>query len=144
MPTETAIRTGEILLLERNSRETAVIKQAVENSRISVVTKSPDILKFLRRQGSYASAPRPDLVLLDLKLSRTEDCEVLEELKRDPVLKRIPVVVLASSVSYEEIFEAYDLHANAYICKPAARKDYLRVLRATLHFWLDLVRLPRD
>ncbi len=143
MPTETAIRAGEILLLEQRSRETALIKKAVENSRISVVTKSPDILKFLRRQGSYARASRPDLVLLDLKLSRTEDCEMLEELKRDPLLKRIPVVVLASSVSYEEIFEAYDLHANAYLCKPATRKDYLRVLRATLHFWLDLARLPR-
>ena len=144
MPTETAIRTGEILLLEQSSRETALIKKAVENSRISVVTKSPDILKFLRREGSYAGASRPDLVLLDLKLSRTEDCEMLEELKRDPLLKRIPVVVLAASVSYEEIFEAYDLHANAYICKPANRKSYLRVLRATLHFWLDLARLPRD
>ena len=99
MPTETAIRIAEILLLEQNSRETALIEQAVENSRVSVVTKGRDILTFLRRQGSYAKAPRPDLVLLDLKLSRSEDCEVLQELKRDPLLKRIPVVVLASSVS---------------------------------------------
>lgn len=144
MPTNTAIRAGEILLLEQSSRETGLIKKAIENSRISVVSKSADIPRFLRRQGSYAGASRPDLVLLDLRLSRTEDCEMLEELKRDPLLKRIPVVVLASSVSYEEIFEAYDLHANAYICKPAIKKDYLRVLRATLHFWLDLARLPRD
>jgi CheY-like chemotaxis protein len=144
MSTETPIQTGEILLLEQNSRETALIRKSVENGHLSVVTKSPEILAFLRRQGKYAKAARPDLVLLDLKLSDSEHCEVLKELKRDPLLKRIPVVVLASSVSYEEIFEAYELHANAYICKPATRKDYVRVLRETLHFWLHLVRLPRD
>ena len=70
-----------------------------------------------------AAEEKPDLVLLDLKLSKAGDGELLKELKRDPLLKRIPVVVLASSVSYEEIYEAYDLHANAYICKPAKRKD---------------------
>lgn len=144
MSAETLIRTAEILLLARNSRDTHLIEQAVESSRVSVVTECPDILKFLRRQGGYAQAPRPDLVLLDLKLSRAEDCELLQQLKQDPLLKRIPVVVLASSVSYEEIYEAYDLHANAYLCKPASRKDYRRVLRETLHFWLDLARLPRD
>lgn len=113
--------------------------------------KPPDILAFLRGQGSYAAAERPDaavdrpdLVLLDLDLSSAEDCEMLQGLKRDPSLKRIPVVAPASSGSYEDIFEAYDLHANAYVCKPSTRQDYLRVLRATLHFWLDMARLPRD
>ena len=142
MPTETTIRTSVILLLESNPAETALIEEAVHNTRVCVVTEAPDILAFLRRQGRDAAADRPDLVLLDMDLSKAEDCEVLQELKRDPLLKRIPVVVLASSVSYEEIFEAYDLHVNAYICKPVERQEYLRVLGATLHFWLDLARLP--
>ena len=144
MPTETSIRTSVILLLERNCAETALIEEVVQNTRLCVVTEGADILAFLRGQGSYAAADRPDLVLLDLDLSKAQDCELLQELKRDPSIKRIPVVVLSSSVSYEDIFEAYDLHANAYLCKPSTRKDYGRVLRATLHFWLHLARLPRD
>ncbi len=144
MPVETPLRTSEILLLEKSARETALILRAIDNAHVSVVKHGPDLLKFLRTEGSSGMVPRPDLVLLDLKLSRAGDGELLKELKQDPLLKRIPVVVLASSVSYEEIYEAYDLHANAYICKPARRKDYLRVLRETLHFWLDLARLSRD
>ncbi len=144
MPEETSVRASQILLLEKSARETAVILRAIDNAHVSVVKHCSDVLKFLRTEGSSGTVPRPDLVLLDLRLSRARDGEVLKELKRDPLLKRIPVVVLASSVSYEEIYEAYDLHANAYICKPAKRKDYLRVLRETLHFWLDLARLSRD
>ncbi|MGI8742199.1 MAG: response regulator [Bryobacteraceae bacterium] len=144
MPIQAPIITAEILLLEPNAEEAALIAEAVEENRITTVDECTDILAFLRREGKYASAPRPDLVLLDLDLSRAEDCLMLSALKREPQFKRIPVVVLASSISYEDIFQAYDLHANAYICKPADRDDFLRVLRATLHFWLSLARLPKD
>lgn len=134
----------EILLLEQNSEDAACIETAVDDHHVTRVVETADILGFLQREGRFTDAPRPDLVLLDLELSRPKDCMTLQVLKTKPEFKRIPVVVLASSVSYEDIFQAYDLHANAYICKPASRADFVRVLQATLHFWLDLVRLPRD
>jgi len=87
---------------------------------------------------------RPDLILLDLDLDNTADCELLSQIKDDSDFKRIPVVVLASSESDDNIFQAYSLHANAYICKPPDREEYVKVIRATLHFWLALARLPRE
>ena len=144
MPTEAATLTAEILLLEQNVDDAALIQEAVENNHVTLLTECPDVLSFLRRQDKYESARRPDLILLDLELSRKADCEMLTEIKQDPRFKRVPVVVLASSDSYEDVFQAYDLHANAYICKPADRDDLARLVRATLHFWLALARLPRD
>jgi chemotaxis family two-component system response regulator Rcp1 len=144
MPTEAPIAVNEILLLEKQEGDLALIQEATESHHLSIVPECPDIVSFLRRQGKYASAPRPDLILLDLDLSKTEECEVLTEIKKDPGFKRIPVVVIASSERYEDVFQAYDLHANAYICKPQDRDELVKVLRATLHFWLSLVRLPRD
>jgi len=143
MPTEAQIPIAEILLLEQNAGEAALITAGVENHHVTVVEECIEILAFLRRESKYAGAPRPDLVLLDLDLSRTEDCAMLSALKKEPEFKRIPVVVLASSISHEDIFQAYDLHANACIPKPQDRENFLRVLKATLHFWLNLVRLPR-
>lgn len=144
MPIEASIAINEILLLEKQQDDVDLIKQATTSHRLTVVGECPDIIAVLRRQGRYASAARPDLIILDLDLSLTEDCEVLTEVKKDPAFKRIPVVVLASSGRYEDVFQAYDLHANAYICKPEERDELVRVLRATLTFWLSLVRLPRD
>jgi two-component system response regulator len=144
MPTEAPSAAAEILLLEQDTNEDTVFEEAIESSHLNVVRQCSSILDFLRRRGQHSSAPRPDLILLDLELSDPEGCEMLSEIKKDPQLKRIPVVVLASSESYQDIFQAYDLHANAYICKPADREQFIRVLRATLHFWLALARLPRD
>ena len=144
MLTEAPSITAEILLLEQNLEDAALIQTAVENNRVTVLTECPDVLSFLRRQEQYASAPRPDLILLDLELSNKADCEMLSEIKQDPLFKRIPVVVLANSASYQDIFQAYDLHANAYICKSADRDHFARIIRATLHFWLALVRLPQE
>jgi chemotaxis family two-component system response regulator Rcp1 len=144
MQTQAPSVAAEILLLEQNDEEVALIREATRTSNLSVVLECPDILSFLRRQGKYSAAPRPDLILLDLELSRVEDCEVLTELKKDAGFKRIPVVVLATSAAYDDVFQAYDLHANAYICKPAEREEFVRVIRATLHFWLALARLPKE
>lgn len=144
MQAEAPSVAAEILLLEPNIDETDVIRQATDSSNVSVVAACPDILSFLRQEGTYSSAPRPDLILLDLDLSKIEDCEILTEIKKDQKFRRIPVVVLASSEKYEDIFQAYDLHANAYICKPADRREFVKVIRTTLQFWLTLVRLPRD
>lgn len=144
MPTEAPSAVAEILLLEKIPEEVTLIKEATQNSRLSVVSECPEVLSFLRRQDHYSDAPRPDLILLDLDLSLTEDCEVLTEIKKDPAFKRIPVIVLASSDKREDVFQAYDLHANAYIPKPDDRGELLKIIRATLHFWLLLARLPKD
>lgn len=114
MPIEAPTVTADILLLEKRPEEIALIREAT-SGRLNVVSECPAILDFLRRKGEYAGVPRPDLILLDLDLSQTEDCEMLTEIKKDPEFRRIPVVVLASSERYEDVFQAYDLHANAYI-----------------------------
>ena len=144
MQTEALTAAAEVLLLEQNAEEVALIRQSAEKSNVTVVLECVDILSYLRREGEYKSASRPDLVILDLDLSRTEDCETLTEIKKHPDFKRIPVVVLASSQAYDVVLQAYDLRANAYISKPAGREEFLRIMRATLHFWLTMVRLPRD
>jgi len=143
MPTEAPSVAAEILLLEQDAAQFVVFEEATENSHLSIVRECASILDFLRKQGKHSDAPRPDLILLDLDLSDKEGCEMLADIKKDPQLKRIPVVVLAASQSYEDVFQAYDLHANAYICKPADCGELVRALRATLHFWLGLARLPR-
>ena len=144
MPTEAPSVAAEILLLEQNPEEVTIFEEATDSNHLNVVSDCRTVLDFLRRGGKHSSAPRPDLILLDLQLTNAEGCAMLSDIKKDPQLKRIPVVVLASSESYEDIFQAYDLHANAYICKPAERDQFVRVLRATLHFWLSLARLPKD
>lgn len=144
MPTEAPTAAAEILLLTQHAEDVDVIRRAADSNRLNVVGKCPEILSFLRREGEYGDAARPHLILLDLDLSDDQDCELLSGIKEDREFKRIPVVVLAASESQESIFQAYSLHANAYICKPADRDEYERVIRATLHFWLALARLPRE
>jgi two-component system, chemotaxis family, response regulator Rcp1 len=144
MPTEAPSLAAEILLLEQNAEYITAIEEAIDTNRVSVVPACPDILSFLRREGRYKDAPRPDLILLDLELSKKEDCETLAEIKQDSQFKRIPVVVVAASQTREDVLQAYELHANAYICKPADREEFIKIIRATLHFWLSLARLPRD
>ncbi|HLJ50781.1 MAG TPA: response regulator [Bryobacteraceae bacterium] len=136
--------TAEILLLEQNDDEVAVFEEATGTNHLNVVADCPTILRFLRRQGDQSQAPRPDLILLDLDLSDKIGCEMLSEIKQDPTLRRIPVVVLAASDSYDNIFQAYDLQANAYVRKPDEKEQLITVLRVTLHFWLSLARLPRE
>ncbi|MGA2595526.1 MAG: response regulator [Bryobacteraceae bacterium] len=143
MPTEAPSLAAEILLLEQDAAQLAVFEEATENNHLNIVGECASILDFLRRQGTHSKAPRPDLILLDLDLSDKEGCEMLAGIKKDRQLKRIPVVVLAASESYKDVFQAYDLHANAYICKPGDRGEFVKALRATLHFWLALARLPR-
>jgi CheY-like chemotaxis protein len=144
MLTEAPSLATEILLLAKRPDEISLIQAAMTDRNLSVVPECPDIICFLRRQGKYFNAPRPDLILLDLDLSVPEDCEMLTEIKKDPGFRRIPVVVLASSEAPENVFQAYDLHANAYIRKPVDREEFVKVVREILHFWLALVRLPKE
>ena len=101
-------------------------------------------MEFLHRQGRHADAPRPDLILLDLNLPRKDGRQVLKEIKADDSLKRIPVVILTTSKSEEDVLRAYDLHANCYITKPVDFNRFMEVVKSVEEFWLTVVRLPEE
>lgn len=136
----------EILLVEDNPADVRLTREALKEEKLynnlSVVTDGVEAMAFLHREGSYAGAPRPDLILLDLNLPRKDGREVLEEIKSDPDLKVIPVVVLTISKSEEDILRSYKLHANCYISKPVDLGQFLKVARSIQDFWLTIVRLP--
>lgn len=141
-------KPAQILLVEDNPGDVRLTKEAFEHGRIEndlhVVTDGVDALEFLHQRGGYDDAPRPDLVLLDLNLPRKNGDEVLEELKADPDLRSIPVIVLTSSKAEEDIARSYDLHANAYLTKPVDPEEFIDTVRAFEEFWLSLVRLPTE
>jgi CheY-like chemotaxis protein len=111
-------------------------------SEVRVARDGLEALAFLRRQGEYATAPRPDLILLDLNLPRKDGREVLVEIKADPALKRLPVVILTSAPGEAEVRQAYDLGASCYVVKPAELEAYFTAVQAIEEFWLTRVRLP--
>jgi CheY-like chemotaxis protein len=113
-------------------------------NHLSHVEDGVEALRFLRRQDPYADAPRPDLILLDLNLPRKDGREVLAELKRDPELKVIPVVVLTTSRSEQDVLHSYQLHANCYITKPVDFAQFMDVVKAIEGFWLTVVTLPGE
>lgn len=113
-------------------------------NRLWVVEDGVEALDFLRRQGRHADAPRPDLILLDLNLPRKDGRQVLKEIKNDDSLKRIPVVVLTTSKSEEDVLRAYNLHANCYITKPVDFNRFMEVVKSIENFWLTVVRLPDE
>jgi DNA-binding response OmpR family regulator len=101
-------------------------------------------MAFLKQEGEYATAPRPDLVLLDLNLPKKDGREVLGEIKESPTLKSIPVVILTTSSSEADIMRSYLLHANCYITKPVGLEGFLKVVKSIDNFWLSVVKLPRE
>ena len=146
MTTHGPARPIEILMVEDNPADARLMREALGYgliaSRLHVVGDGEAGISFLRREGPYASAPGTDLVLLDLNLPRKDGRELLEEIKSDAVLRRIPVVVLTSSNAEQDIARAYDLHANCYIRKPLGLDPFLGVGRAIESFWLSVVTLP--
>jgi chemotaxis family two-component system response regulator Rcp1 len=146
MQTDTTGRPIEILLVEDSPGDVRLTKEALREGKIrnhlSVATDGELALAFLRREGGYANAPRPDVVLLDLNLPKKDGREVLTELKADPRLRRIPVVVLTTSSNEEDILRAYDLHANCYITKPVDLDQFISVVQSIESFWLTIVTLP--
>lgn len=136
----------EILLVEDSPADVRLTKEVLGEARVRntlhVVRDGVDAMAFLRREGGYADAPMPDLILLDLNLPRKPGREVLAEVKRDPALKRIPVVVLTTSVAERDILEAYGLHANCYITKPIDLDQFIQMIKVTEEFWLTIVKLP--
>lgn len=137
----------EILLVEDSPGDVRLTREALKNSRfpnrLHVVGDGVEALAFLRRQGPYAAtAVRPHLILLDYNLPRKSGHEVLADIKADPDLRRIPVVVLTTSEAEQDIWQAYDLHANCFISKPVDFDVFLDVIRSIEDFWLTTVKLP--
>ncbi len=142
-----ANRPAEILLIEDSLPDVRLTERALKNGtlikQVSVVRDGEQALAFLRRQGEYANAPRPDIILLDLGLPKKNGADVLAEIKKDPALKRIPVIVLTTSDAEEDVFDTYDRHANAYTKKPVDMDEFVRTIKMIEEFWLSLVILPR-
>ena len=139
-------RPIEILLVEDSAGDVRLTQEVMKDSKISnvlnVVVDGVDAMAFLRKEGKYEYAPRPDLILLDLNLPRKDGREVLDEIKKDEGLKSIPVVILTTSRAEQDIIRTYDLHANAYICKPVDLNQFVDVVKTIEDFWLTVVKLP--
>ena len=140
------VKPIDILLVEDNPGDADLAREALENSKLhndlSVVGDGMEAMDFLRRKGKYAQAPRPDLILLDLNLPKKDGREVLAEIKADPDLKRIPVVILTISKDEEDVLKSYNLHANCFITKPIDLGQFMKVVKSIEEFWLTIVKLP--
>lgn len=139
-------RPIEILLVEDNAGDIRLTQEALREGRVrnnlTIAKDGTEALAILRREPLYGEAARPDLVLLDLNLPKIDGRQVLADMKADPVLRRIPVVVLTTSKAEEDILRTYDLHANAYITKPVDFDQFIRIIQAIEEFWLTIVTLP--
>jgi len=136
----------EILLVEDNPGDVRLTREALKEgkvySNLHTVKDGVEAMEFLRRQGRFKDAPRPDIILLDLNLPRKDGREVLEEIKSDNELKRIPVVVLTTSKAEEDVLRTYNLHANCYVTKPVDLEKFMVVVKSIDVFWLTVVTLP--
>lgn len=138
----------EILLVEDNAADVRLTEEALKEGKVRnnlhVARDGMEALEFLHRQGKFKDATRPDLILLDLNLPRRDGREVLADIKNDPELKMIPVVVLTTSSAEADILKSYKLHANCYITKPVDLEQFVNVVRSIDDFWLTVVRLPSE
>ena len=136
----------EILLVEDNSGDVRLTEEALKENKmrnkLHVVGDGVEALAFLRQEGKYSDAPRPDLILLDLNLPKKDGREVLEDIKIDETLKRIPVIILTTSQAEEDVLKTYNLHANCYITKPVELEQFIQVVKTIKDFWFSIVKLP--
>lgn len=141
-------RPIDILLVEDNPGDVRLTIEALREGKVrnnlAVAPDGEEALAYLHRQGSYRDAPRPDLILLDLNLPRRDGREVLAEIKSDPVLKTIPVVILTTSQADQDITKSYELSANCYISKPVDLDQFIFIVKSIESFWLTVVTLPRE
>jgi CheY-like chemotaxis protein len=146
MTDQTPLDIVDVLLVEDDDGDVLMTREAFEHHKIRnklhVVRDGEEALQFLRREGEYADAPRPGLILLDLNLPRRDGREVLAELKADAELRVIPVVVLTTSEAEEDILRSYTLHANAYVSKPVDFDRFIDVIRQIDDFFVTVVKLP--
>lgn len=142
------IKHIDILLVEDSPADVLITREAFAEFKIfntlHVVEDGVEAMAFLNQDGKYASVPRPDLILLDLNLPRKNGREVLAEIKNDPRLKNIPVVVLTTSHSESDVLEAYDQHANCYIVKPVGFDNFVEAVKTINQFWFSVVTLPPE
>jgi len=138
----------EILLVEDNEGDARLTQEALTETKVANklhwVEDGEEAMEFLRRKGKHANVPRPHVILLDLNLPKKDGREVLAEIKKDPGLRRIPVVILTASEAETDILKTYDLHANCYITKPIDLDQFLKVVKAIESFWLTIVKLPNS
>lgn len=136
----------EILLVEDDPGDIRLTKEALKESKLRnnlhVVEDGVEAMEFLHQKGRFKDAPRPDIILLDLNLPRKDGREVLEEVKEDENLRRIPVVVLTTSEADEDILTSYNLHANCYITKPVDMNQFVQIVKTIEGFWFSIVKLP--
>ncbi len=146
MPDESDFEIVDVLLVEDDEGDVLMTREAFEHykirNKLHVVTDGEQAIQFVRRQGDFAEAPRPGLIMLDLNLPRRDGLEVLAELKADPDLRRIPVVILTTSQAEEDIVRSYTLHANAYVTKPVDFDRFIEVIRQIDNFFVAVVKLP--
>jgi CheY-like chemotaxis protein len=136
----------EILLAEDNPGDVRLTEKALDHGNIinnlHVVENGVEAIAFLRQEGEYADKPRPDLVLLDLNMPKKDGREVMEDMKDDPSLRRIPVVVLTSSEAEEDVVRSYELNANAYLTKPVDFDGFVDIVKRIEDFWFSVVKMP--
>jgi len=148
MSSQSSAQPIEILLVEDNPGDVRLTQEAFKEGKVSnnlnVATDGVEALAFLRQEGEYADIPRPDVILLDLNLPKKDGREVLAEIKDDPDLRRIPVVVLTTSQAEQDILKSYNLHANCYITKPVDLERFITVVKSIETFWLSVVKLPQS
>ncbi|MCK9294288.1 MAG: response regulator [Desulfobulbaceae bacterium] len=137
----------EVLLVEDNPADVILMQEALYDAvycnRLHVVNDGEEAMAFLRRQDVYAAAPRPDIILLDLNLPKKDGREVLKEIKEDGSLMHIPVIIISTSQSQEEIMNSYRLHANCFISKPVDLNRFFEMVRAIDSFWFSVASLPQ-
>jgi len=141
-------RPVEVLLVEDNPGDVRLTQEAFKDGRVNVnltvANDGVEAMEMLHRKGAHLTKPRPDLILLDLNLPRKNGREVLEEIKADDILKRIPVIVMTTSKAEQDIHRAYNLNANCYVTKPVDLDEFLNVVRSIEDFWLTIVTLPNE
>jgi chemotaxis family two-component system response regulator Rcp1 len=148
MMSPTITKPAEILLVEDNAADARLTMEALRDNEpcgnLHAVENGQEALAWLRQEGEYGEAPRPDIILLDLNMPTKDGRQTLAEIKADDSLKRIPVVVFSTSTDERDILHAYDLKANCYVTKPVDLEQFITVVRSVAGFWLTIVRLPRQ
>ncbi|MGZ5051613.1 MAG: response regulator [Methylobacter sp.] len=141
-------RAAEFLLVEDNPGDVRLTCEALTESKVqnnlNIVGDGVEAMAFLRKEGKYENAPRPDVILLDLNLPRKNGLEVLAEIKADDSLRRIPVVIITSSEAEQDVLKTYDLHVNCYVNKPVDLEQFIKVVQSIETFWLTIVKLPSE